>query len=138
MNVFGADPLKRVCRWFFFGSIRIISDFAILCYRLVVAAVLAQLNVSPGGMPKLAVARAKVSSEGVEGDWQTNRKYHGGPNRAVCLFSLELYQWLRDEHAIDMAPGSVGENFTTSGIDLQMLNKGDRLRVGNCVIELTD
>src|SRR2546421_13105555 len=97
---------------------------------------LVQLNVSPGGMPKLPIPAAFVSKEGVAGDWQRNRKYHGGPDRAVCLFSKELYDWLREEE-IDLQWGSVGENFTTSGIDLRQLNRGDRLRVGGCVVELT-
>ena len=98
---------------------------------------LVQLNVSPGGMPKLPVLQAQVTAEGVAGDWQKNRKYHGGPNRAVCLFSTELYERLRGL-GIDLFPGAVGENFTTTGIDLQALAKGDRLRVGGCVIEITN
>jgi MOSC domain-containing protein YiiM len=98
---------------------------------------LVQLNVSGGGMPKLPILVARVTAEGVAGDWQKNRKYHGGPNRAVCLFSVELYDRLRSL-GIDLQPGAVGENFTTTGIDLQKLARGDRLRVGQCVIELTD
>ena len=101
-------------------------------------AVLAQVSVSDGGMPKLPVRAAKVTRDGLEGDWQKNRKYHGGPNRAVCIFSEELYQWLRDK-GIDLKHGSVGENLTTRGLDLNQLNKGDRLRVGDaCLIEITD
>ena len=88
-------------------------------------------------MPKLPVRRARVTRDGVDGDWQRNRKYHGGPNRAVCIFSEELYDWLRDK-GIDLKNGSVGENFTTRGLDLNALNKGDRLRVGMCLIEITD
>ncbi|MDB5323839.1 MAG: uncharacterized protein JWN40_5470 [Phycisphaerales bacterium] len=88
-------------------------------------------------MPKLAVAQARVSTAGVAGDWQKNRKYHGGPSRAICLFSTELYDRLR-EFGIDLTPGAVGENFTTTGIDLQRLGKGDRLKVGECTIEITD
>jgi MOSC domain-containing protein YiiM len=98
---------------------------------------LVQLNVSGGGMPKLPVKSARVSIDGVEGDWQKNRKYHGGPNRAICLFSVELYDWLR-EKGIDLKNGSVGENFTTEELDLNQLQKGDRLRVGECLIEITD
>ena len=98
---------------------------------------LVQLSVSPGGMPKLPVQSASVTRHGVEGDWQKNRKYHGGPDRAVCLFSVELYDWLR-EKGIDLKHGSVGENFTTEGIDLNKLQKGDRLRVGQCLIEITN
>jgi MOSC domain-containing protein YiiM len=99
---------------------------------------LLQLNVSPGGMPKLPVLFARVTPAGVDGDKQRNRKYHGGPDRAVCLFSTELYDRLR-EFGIDLVPGSVGENFTTTGIDLQRLAKGDRLKVGGaCLIEITN
>ena len=100
--------------------------------------VLAQLNVSGDGMPKLPVMFARVTPGGVEGDRQRNLKYHGGPDRAVCVFSEELYEELRDA-GIDMVFGSVGENFTTRGIDLRKLAKGDRLKVGGeCIIELTN
>src|SRR5829696_10111141 len=100
---------------------------------------LVQLNISPGGMPKLPVQSARVTRDGVAGDWQKNRKYHGGPDRAVCLFSEELYAWLREQGVEDLFNGAIGENFTTRGFDLMALAKGDRLRVGpECVIELTD
>ena len=100
--------------------------------------ILAQLNTSPGGMPKTAVLFAHVSRDGVAGDWQRNRKYHGGPDRAVCLYSEELYAELRAD-GVDLLNGAVGENFTTRGVNLQHHAKGDRLRVGaHCVIELTD
>jgi MOSC domain-containing protein YiiM len=96
-----------------------------------------QLNVSGGGMPKKPIPSAKVSVEGVAGDWQKNRRYHGGPNRAVCIYSEELYEWLR-EKGVRVSNGDIGENFTTRGIDLRKLAKGNRLRVGECVIEITD
>jgi len=101
------------------------------------AGLLVQVNVSNGGMPKLPVGAARISRDGVAGDWQKNRKYHGGPDQAICLFSQEMYDWLRDEHGIDLKAGSVGENFTTSGIDMQAVGPGDRLRVGDCLIEIT-
>jgi MOSC domain-containing protein YiiM len=100
-------------------------------------ALLAQLSVSNGGIPKRPVLFARVTRFGVEGDAQKNLKYHGGPNRAVCLYSTELYAQLRDE-GFDVAGGSFGENFTTTGIDLNALAKGDRLRVGDCLVEITD
>ncbi len=100
-------------------------------------ATLAQLNISPGGIPKRPILFALVSKNGIEGDRQRNLKYHGGADRAVCLYSEELYAALR-EQGIDLPNGSVGENFTTRGIDLNALNVGERLRVGECLIELTD
>jgi MOSC domain-containing protein YiiM len=97
-------------------------------------ATLIQVSTSPGGMPKLAVPQAAVTFDGVGDDWQLNRKYHGGRDRAVCLFSVEGYDMLRREFQIDLAPGSIGENFTTAGVDLDALAPGDVLRVGGCRI----
>ena len=110
----------------------------VLQFRRFMTPTLTQLNVSGGGMPKLPIESAKVTVDGVEGDWQKNRKYHGGPNRAICIYSVELYDWL-NEQGIPLEHGSIGENFTTQGLDLQKLAKGDRLRVGSdCVVEITD
>jgi MOSC domain-containing protein YiiM len=88
---------------------------------------LVQVNVSKGGMPKLAVPAARVTVDGVEGDWQKNRKYHGGRDRAVCLFSVELYDRLRSL-GIDLGHGAVGENLKVEGVDFKVLGKGVRLR----------
>lgn len=101
------------------------------------AAVLVQVNVSSGGMPKLPVPSARVTRCGVEGDRQRTLKYHSGPDRAICIYSQELYAWLV-EQGINVSPGQIGENFTTRGLDLQKLSTGDRLRVGEtCIIEIT-
>ena len=59
-------------------------------------------------MPKLPIDRAEVTPDGVAGDWQKNRKYHGGPNRAICLYSEELYQSLRDA-GVEVGNGDIGE-----------------------------
>jgi MOSC domain-containing protein YiiM len=100
-------------------------------------AVLVHVNVSRGGMPKLPVLLARVTRSGVEGDRQRILKYHGGPDRAVCIYSVELYEWLV-EQGINVSAGQIGENFTTRGLDLQKLAIGDRLRVGEtCIIEVT-
>jgi MOSC domain-containing protein YiiM len=99
---------------------------------------LIQVSTSKGGMPKLALPEARVTRDGVGDDWQLNRKYHGGCERAVCLFSVELYDWLRSEHQINLKPGFIGENFTTQGIDLLAVGPGDQLKVGDCIIEITE
>ncbi|MFN9577181.1 MAG: MOSC domain-containing protein, partial [Gemmatimonadota bacterium] len=49
-----------------------------------------QVSISPGGVPKRAVSEARVTRDGLVGDWQLDRKHHGGPDRAVCLLSAEL------------------------------------------------
>ena len=88
-----------------------------------------QLNVSDGGVPKLAVREAVLTTEGLEGDRQRDLRYHGGPERALCLFALERVLELQAEgHPI--FPGSVGENLTVSGLDWSGLAPGARLALG--------
>jgi len=92
---------------------------------------------SRGGVPKAAVPAAELTVEGVRGDKQRDRRFHGGPTRAVSLFALERIEALRAEgHPI--SPGSTGENLTVSGIDWGEVAVGDRLRVGDWVeLEIT-
>ncbi len=93
-----------------------------------------RINVSNGGVPKGPVAEARITVEGVSGDRQGSPKIHGGRDRAVCLFSLEVIERLQAEgHSVD--PGSTGENLTVKGVDWGALSPGDRVRVG-CEVRL--
>ncbi len=86
-----------------------------------------QVSVSPGGVPKLAVPGARVGRFGLEGDVQAHPGVHGGPHRAVCLLAVEVIRRVAAEgHPI--APGTVGENLTTEGVELARLEPGTRLR----------
>jgi MOSC domain-containing protein YiiM len=59
------------------------------------------------------------------------------PNlRQVHLIHAELFDELRAK-GFDIAPGQMGENITTRGLDLLALPRGTRLRLGNAVIEIT-
>jgi MOSC domain-containing protein YiiM len=94
------------------------------------------VNVSDGGVPKAAVAEALITTHGLAGDRQRDRRIHGGPDRAVTLFPAERLDLLRAEgHPI--AAGSTGENLTVSGLDWDVVNPGVRLRVGAAVLEVT-
>ena len=93
----------------------------------------AQINVSAGGVPKRPVPEARVSELGVEGDAQRNRTLHGGPERAVCLFSLERIEALAAE-GHDIVPGAIGENLTVAGVDWSQVGLGSRFLVGEEVL----
>lgn len=94
---------------------------------------IASINMSAGGVPKKGVAGAKVSRLGLQGDAQNDTKGHGGPERAVCVYSLERIQALQAEgHPIDV--GTAGENVTLEGIDWDLVVPGTRIRLGNEVL----
>jgi len=94
---------------------------------------LVSVNVSNGGVPKKSVNGARVSRLGVYGDAHTDTEGHGGPERAVCVYSLErIHELQREGHPIDI--GTAGENFTVEGINWDLVVPGVRLRVGNQVV----
>lgn len=91
------------------------------------------LQVSNGGVPKLAIREAELTELGLRGDKQRDRRYHGGPERALCLFALEEILRLQAEgHPI--YPGSTGENVTIAGLDWAALKLGDCLALGDEVL----
>jgi MOSC domain-containing protein YiiM len=92
-----------------------------------------QINVSPGGVPKLPIDVATVGELGIEGDGHRDTRHHGGPERALCLWSVERIEALQAEgHPI--FPGAAGENVTTRGIDWDVVVPGARLGLGDGVI----
>jgi MOSC domain-containing protein YiiM len=129
---------RRILHLFYSSRTAIVTLRTAMNVQISKSMTVAQVSISGGGIPKRAVPSAVVGVQGVQGDGHADRHHHGGPDRAVCIFSEELYLWLREEHGIDLPAGSVGENFTTRGLDLAELKVGDRLQAGECTIEITD
>jgi len=93
----------------------------------------AAINVSSGGVPKRRVSGAQVSRSGLVNDAQNDKKNHGGPERAVCLYSLERIRSLQMEgHPIDI--GTAGENVTVEGIDWDQIVPGATIKIGDQVL----
>jgi len=98
---------------------------------------LESINSSRGGVPKMSAFEALVTEDGLDGDRQRDRLSHGGVNRAVVLYSLDVIRALQAEgHSI--ATGSTGENLTVSGIDWTAVVPGVELRVGDVRLRITN
>jgi len=96
-----------------------------------------QINASSGGVPKLPLRTAEINTLGITIDDHNNKVNHGGPEKAICLYSLEMIRKLQVEgHPI--FPGSTGENITTAGLDWSLIVPGLRLQIGPSVeLEIT-
>jgi MOSC domain-containing protein YiiM len=92
-----------------------------------------QISLSNGGVPKTAVPAAEVIETGLVGDQHNHPKIHGGPEKAVCLWSLEVIETLQQE-GHNLAPGYAGENVTVSGLDWTQIVPGVRLQLGDAVL----
>ena len=94
------------------------------------------LQRSSGGVPKLPVAQAMVGPDGMEGDRQAHRRFHGGPERALCLYSQERLDALAaDGHPVER--GTLGENVTIAGLPWDRVQPGARLTLGSIEVEVT-
>ncbi|PQO38262.1 MOSC domain-containing protein [Blastopirellula marina] len=90
--------------------------------------------LSNGGIPRTAVESAELTSQGFHGDGHCYDQ-HYAPERAVTLFNQEIL----DRFAAGVASfpaGSVGENITLAGIDLNQLSPGACLMIGEVTIRL--
>ncbi len=93
------------------------------------------LFISKGGVPKLPIETATIKTLGIVGDKQRDLRYHGGTERALCLYSLEVIEMLQAEgHPI--APGTTGENVLMSGLDWSLVKSGVKLKMGGVVVEV--
>jgi len=98
--------------------------------------VVVSINRSPGGVPKLPVADARVRAAGLEGDGHRDLRHHGGPDRALCLYSMDRIEALqREGHPI--APGTTGENLTIRSLAWDAVVPGAVLRMGGVTLEIT-
>jgi MOSC domain-containing protein YiiM len=94
-----------------------------------------QVSVSQGGIPKLAIPSAELTQIGMAGDaWRY--PFHGGRRKAILLVTIEGIDELISQRFL-LFPGALGENLTTRGLDRRELRIGQRFRVGEAEIELT-
>jgi len=78
----------------------------------------------------------EVGPLGLAGDEVSNRRHHGGPDKAVYAFAREdLDRWAAVLGA-ELADGAFGENLTTRGVDVNAAEMGERWRVGEVVLEV--
>lgn len=97
------------------------------------ASSIVQVSLSNGGVPKTAVPEAEVTVTGLVGDRHNNPEIHGGPEKAICLWSLEVIETLKAE-GHNLAPGYAGENVTIAGLDWSQVVPGLQLKLGKEVL----
>lgn len=79
----------------------------------------------------------RIGVLGLYADVQADRAHHGGPDQAVYLYDeLEAGHWGR-ELASPVEPGWFGENLRTTGLRIDDLEIGARLRAGGALLEVT-
>src|SRR2546423_204239 len=79
----------------------------------------------------------RIGEMGLEGDTISNTKDHGGPDQAVYVYGTADYAWWSTQLGQSLAPGTFGENLTVSNLSSAKFVIGDRLTIGEVVLEVT-
>lgn len=75
----------------------------------------------------------------LDGDRQADLRVHGGISKAVYAYPVEHYAfWKQELPEMDLPYGMFGENFTTEGLLEAALNVGDRFRIGEAELMVTE
>jgi len=97
------------------------------------------------GIRKQAIELSvQVGPLGIAGDEQADLSVHGGLDKAVYLYPHEHYAFWRDarermlKQQSELLPGAMGENLTTTGLLETDLWVGDRLQIGEVILEVTE
>ena len=81
----------------------------------------------------------KLRRLNLDGDRQADLTVHGGISKAVYGYPVEHYEfWKRELPEMELPYGMFGENFTTEGLLEETLNVGDRFRVGETELMVTE
>ena len=95
-------------------------------------------KVKSGIFKKPIEGSIELSSLGFEGDYQANKKLHGGIEKAICVYPAEHYEaWRNELRRPDLSYGDFGENLTTLGLLENEVCLGDRFRVGSAELVVT-
>ena len=90
-----------------------------------------------------AIAKAPVEGavylgeENFDGDYQANRKYHGGPDKAVCAYSAEHFPVWNARFDLSLPGGAFGENLTLLDLTEDTICVGDTLCIGSVILQIS-
>lgn len=81
--------------------------------------------------------RVRVHPLGIAGDQVSDTVHHGGPDQAVYAFAREDLDAWATVLGRELRDGQFGENLTTSGIDVNESELGERWQIGDVVLEVS-
>ena len=95
--------------------------------------------VTTGIFKEPVKGRLMMRTLNLDGDQQADLTVHGGLSKAVYAYPSEHYGYWRTElPGMDLARGMFGENFTTEGLLENAVYIGDRFRIGETEVMVTE
>jgi MOSC domain-containing protein YiiM len=97
-------------------------------------------NRNPTGIYKHPVDHVAVDTLGVLGDTQADKRFHGGPEKALHQYALSSYEKIIKRYPLlhkQAKPGAIGENLSATDMNEHNVCIGDIYKVGNVIIQVS-
>jgi MOSC domain-containing protein YiiM len=78
-----------------------------------------------------------LTKTGFENDGVGDLRYHGGHDKAVCVYSLDHYPYWEDTLRIKLPVAAFGENLTVSNLHEDDICIGDIFQVGSALAQVS-
>jgi MOSC domain-containing protein YiiM len=95
---------------------------------------------SPTGMYKQSVEQVSVHELGIIGDIQADKRFHGGPEKALHQYALSSYEKIIKRYPLlyqKAKPGMIGENLSASDMNEHNVCIGDIYKVGSSLLQVS-
>lgn len=89
------------------------------------------------GIAKEEVEGCWLRKESFDGDAVANTAFHGGIDRAVCVYPFEHYELWEKKFGRTLPRPAFGENFTVTGMKEEDTYIGDVYRIGEAIVQVT-
>jgi len=84
------------------------------------------------------VGPVQLDVPNLQGDSQADLEVHGGPDKAVCVYSTDhVAAWCSELGLARCEPGAFGENFSVAGQTETAVCIGDVYEVGTAVVQVS-
>ena len=95
---------------------------------------------SPTGIYKQLVEQVSVDKLGIKGDIQADKRFHGGPEKALHQYALSSYEKIIKRYPLlhkKAKPGMIGENLSATDMNEYNVCIGDIYKVGSSILQVS-
>jgi MOSC domain-containing protein YiiM len=94
----------------------------------------------PTGIYKQSVEQVSVDELGIIGDIQADKRFHGGPEKALHQYALSSYEKIIKRYPLlhkKAKPGMIGENLCVTDMNEHNVCIGDIYKVGSAILQVS-
>ena len=95
---------------------------------------------SPTGIYKQSVEQVSVNELGIVGDIQADKRFHGGPEKALHQYALYSYEKIIKRYPLlykKATPGMIGENLSAADMNEHNVCIGDIYKLGSAIVQVS-